>query len=97
MNKYLQILIGITTVVWLLLGIGLIIGGYLLIALPTILGINFSNLPPSLEKAPVLLAIKNAVYIDCLEKQLGVEETDKILSWEDISSASAGKIRSCNY
>ncbi|MEX0621855.1 MAG: hypothetical protein WD187_02595 [Candidatus Woykebacteria bacterium] len=100
MNKYLQILIGITTAVWLVVGIGVVVGFFILINIPTILGINLNEIEiePGLAATPNILAAKNKVYTNCLETALGEKEANRILLyWENISTASAQKIRSCNY
>jgi len=97
MNKYLQILIGVTTAVWLIIGIGLIIGVIFLISLPSLLGIDLTKTASKYEHAPKILSVKNGVYFHCMVEKLGAEETDRILlSWGNISTASAQKIRSCN-
>ena len=95
MNKYLQILLAITSTIWAIIGIGVIAGSIILWNLPTILGINVSLLDmPVLFSQPT---IQTRVQLNCVEEKAGTDSARMILSEaaNEISKDVLNKIEPC--
>ena len=88
MNKYLQILIGITTAVWLVIGVGIIAGVFAFINLPKIWGIRDHGV----IIAPFI--VEASVEFGCVERELGTEKARLIYQSGD-AGEDAQRVEHC--